>query len=70
MSIAHVAIIMDGNGRWAARRGRPRWMGHVKGAQVVRDVVAHCARQGIGQLTQNVVRRQEGRTEVDRCVYR
>lgn len=51
MSIPHVAIIMDGNGRWAARRGRPRWMGHVKGAQVVRDVVAHCAQQGVGQLT-------------------
>ncbi|MBX3175377.1 MAG: di-trans,poly-cis-decaprenylcistransferase [Gemmatimonadaceae bacterium] len=47
----HVAIIMDGNGRWAARRGRPRWMGHVKGAQVVRDVVAHCARRGVRQLT-------------------
>ena len=49
--IGHVAIIMDGNGRWAARRGRPRWMGHVKGAQVVRDVVAHSARCGVRQLT-------------------
>jgi len=48
---SHVAIIMDGNGRWAERRGRPRWMGHVKGAHVVRDVVEHCARRGVEQLT-------------------
>jgi undecaprenyl diphosphate synthase len=48
---AHVAIIMDGNGRWAERRGRPRWMGHVAGARVVKDVVAHCARVGVEQLT-------------------
>ncbi len=32
----HLAIIIDGNGRWATRRGRPRWMGHVKGAQTAR----------------------------------
>ena len=47
----HVAIIMDGNGRWAERKGRPRWMGHVAGARVVKDVVAHCARRGVEQLT-------------------
>ncbi len=47
----HVAVIMDGNGRWAEQRGRPRWMGHVAGARVVKDVVAHCARAGVGQLT-------------------
>lgn len=47
----HLAIIMDGNGRWAARRGRPRWMGHVRGAHTVREVVAHCARLGVEQLT-------------------
>lgn len=47
----HVAIIMDGNGRWAARRNRPRWMGHVRGAHTVREVVAHCARLGVAQLT-------------------
>lgn len=47
----HVAIIMDGNGRWAAGRGRPRWMGHVRGAHTVREVIAHCARVGIEQLT-------------------
>jgi len=47
----HLAIIMDGNGRWAARRNRPRWMGHVRGAHTVREVVAHCARLGVEQLT-------------------
>jgi undecaprenyl diphosphate synthase len=47
----HVAVIMDGNGRWASRRGRPRWMGHVRGAHTVREVVAHCARVGVEQLT-------------------
>lgn len=47
----HLAIIMDGNGRWATQRGRPRWMGHVRGAQTVRKVVTHCARRGVGQLT-------------------
>lgn len=47
----HVALIMDGNGRWAAQRGRPRWMGHVRGAHTVREVVAHCARLGVAQLT-------------------
>jgi undecaprenyl diphosphate synthase len=49
--IGHVAIIMDGNGRWATRRGRPRWMGHVQGAQTVRRVVSHCATRGVQQLT-------------------
>ncbi len=48
---SHLAIIMDGNGRWAAGRGRPRWMGHVRGAHTVREVIAHCARVGIEQLT-------------------
>jgi undecaprenyl diphosphate synthase len=47
----HLAVIMDGNGRWASRRGRPRWMGHVRGAHTVREVVAHSARVGVEQLT-------------------
>lgn len=47
----HLAIIMDGNGRWATSRGRPRWMGHARGARTVREVVAHCARLGVAQLT-------------------
>lgn len=48
---AHVAVIMDGNGRWASQKGRPRWMGHARGARTARDVVAHCARVGVTQLS-------------------
>ena len=47
----HVAMIMDGNGRWATRLGKPRWAGHRAGARVVRDVVEHCARRGVADLT-------------------
>ena len=47
----HLAVIMDGNGRWAERRGQPRSMGHLAGARVLRDVVAHCAAAGVEQLT-------------------
>lgn len=42
---------MDGNGRWATKRGRPRWMGHVRGAHTARELVAQCTRLGIPQLT-------------------
>ena len=47
----HVAIIMDGNGRWAAQHGEPRHHGHRAGADSVRDVVETCARAGVGALT-------------------
>ncbi|MBI3666450.1 MAG: di-trans,poly-cis-decaprenylcistransferase [Acidobacteria bacterium] len=47
----HVAIIMDGNGRWAAARGRPRLEGHRAGADAVRRVVEAAPGQGIGTLT-------------------
>ena len=47
----HVAVIMDGNGRWATRRLRPRWMGHVRGAHTAKELVEHCARLGIPQVT-------------------
>ena len=47
----HVAIIMDGNGRWAQLRGLPRSAGHVQGAKTVRRVVEASARAGIGTLT-------------------
>src|SRR2546421_4098136 len=40
----HIAIIMDGNGRWAVRRGLERVRGHQEGARTVRDVVTECAR--------------------------
>jgi undecaprenyl diphosphate synthase len=48
---AHVAIIMDGNGRWAAQRHLPRVEGHRAGIDSVRDVVETSARLGIGVLT-------------------
>jgi len=47
----HIAIIMDGNGRWAKKRGLKRTMGHEKGAQVVRDITTYCAKIGINYLT-------------------
>src|SRR4249919_3451888 len=48
---AHIAIIMDGNGRWAAQRHLPRVEGHRAGIQSVRDVVETSARLGIPVLT-------------------
>ncbi|MBB3122266.1 undecaprenyl diphosphate synthase [Massilia violacea] len=47
----HVAIIMDGNGRWATKRFLPRVAGHVKGVEAVRTVVEACAERGIEYLT-------------------
>ncbi len=47
----HIAIIMDGNGRWAQARHMPRTVGHAKGAAGVRALVESCARQGIQYLT-------------------
>ncbi|APG46840.1 isoprenyl transferase [Phaeobacter porticola] len=47
----HVAIIMDGNGRWAQSRGRPRLFGHHAGAKRVREVVECCPRLGVKYLT-------------------
>ena len=47
----HVAIIMDGNGRWAGRRGLPRSAGHVEGARTVRRIVEVAAAAGVGTLT-------------------
>lgn len=47
----HVAIIMDGNGRWAQARGLPRTEGHRKGMESVRRIIRHASRRGVGQLT-------------------
>jgi undecaprenyl diphosphate synthase len=47
----HVAVIMDGNGRWAAARGRPRVAGHIAGARAVRRIVEAAPSLGIGTLT-------------------
>ncbi len=48
---SHVAIIMDGNGRWAAMRGRPRLFGHHAGARRVREVLEACPELGVKYLT-------------------
>ena len=47
----HVAIIMDGNGRWAERQGKPRVAGHRAGVEIVRDAVKTCGELGIKALT-------------------
>lgn len=47
----HIAIIMDGNGRWATRRFLPRVAGHAKGVERVRDVVEKCVERGVEYLT-------------------
>ncbi|MDR1483856.1 MAG: di-trans,poly-cis-decaprenylcistransferase [Planctomycetaceae bacterium] len=47
----HIAIIMDGNGRWASRQGLPRYEGHRAGAVRVREITEYCAKIGIEQLT-------------------
>ncbi|GMG87508.1 polyprenyl diphosphate synthase [Biformimicrobium ophioploci] len=47
----HIAIIMDGNGRWAARRGKPASAGHRAGAERIRDVLRACRDRGVKALT-------------------
>jgi len=47
----HIAIIMDGNGRWAKSKHLPRSSGHQKGVQSVRKIVKHCAKLGVNTLT-------------------
>jgi undecaprenyl diphosphate synthase len=47
----HVAIIMDGNGRWAKQRHLPRFAGHKRGVEAVRAIVKACAERGVGFLT-------------------
>lgn len=48
---AHIGIIMDGNGRWAQKRGLPRSAGHKQGARVFREIVRYCREIGIDYLT-------------------
>ena len=47
----HIAIIMDGNGRWATRRGLPRTAGHKAGAETFRRIATHCKNLGVQYLT-------------------
>ena len=50
-SLNHVAIIMDGNGRWAKKRNLPRTAGHKEGTQKVRDIAIHASKKGVKCLT-------------------
>ena len=50
-SLLHVAIIMDGNGRWARQRSLPRTAGHRQGIRVTREVITACGEAGIKYLT-------------------
>ncbi len=47
----HVAVIMDGNGRWAEQRSKPRYAGHKAGVKPVRMIVEQAAEAGLGYLT-------------------
>ena len=47
----HIAVIMDGNGRWAQAQGLPRVEGHRRGVKSVREIVEECARLELSQLT-------------------
>lgn len=47
----HIAVIMDGNGKWAAKRSLPKEVGHKKGAEAARDIVSSCQRLGVSYLT-------------------
>lgn len=47
----HIGIIMDGNGRWAKRRGLPRKIGHLNGAKAIKSIVRHCNKIGVEVLS-------------------
>lgn len=47
----HLAIIMDGNGRWAEAHGHPRSFGHIKGTRVAKKIITECSRIGVKNLT-------------------
>jgi undecaprenyl diphosphate synthase len=51
MAPRHIAIVMDGNGRWAQKRGRPRSLGHQAGLKALRRIVEHSGQLGIPELT-------------------
>lgn len=51
INIKHIAFIMDGNGRWASKRGLPREFGHRKGAEAFRKVLDYCGELGISATT-------------------
>ncbi|NBB83237.1 MAG: di-trans,poly-cis-decaprenylcistransferase [Alphaproteobacteria bacterium] len=66
----HVAIVMDGNGRWAQAQSKPRTFGHARGAENVLPIVTECSKLGLEALTlfalssENLVRRPDHEVEV------
>ncbi len=65
----HVAIVMDGNGRWAVSRGLPRIAGHKQGAQVVHDIVAAAPAMGVAVLTVFAFSTENWKRPVDEVNY-
>jgi len=51
MQPKHIAIIMDGNGRWAKMRGMPRYKGHQEGVKVTKEIVGYCSKIGVPFIT-------------------
>ena len=47
----HIAIIMDGNGRWAKKRGLPRFLGHKEGVKAVKKIITHAAKNHLKALS-------------------
>lgn len=62
---AHIAVIMDGNGRWAKRRFLPRFAGHKKGVETVRGMVKACLERGVRYLTLFAFSSENWRRPVD-----
>ena len=56
----HIAIIMDGNGRWAKQRGLPRKMGHAAGSETFRRIATYCKNLGVEYLTVYAFSTQSG----------
>ena len=65
----HIAIIMDGNGRWATQRRLPRVAGHTRGVDAVRSVVEACARAGVEYLTLFAFSSENWRRPVDEVSF-
>lgn len=61
----HIAVIMDGNGRWAKKRLMPRIMGHKKGLEMLEEMTANCARMGVEYLTVFAFSTENWRRPVD-----
>lgn len=61
----HIAIIMDGNGRWAKERNLPRTLGHKAGIETIRDIVRECSKLGVKYLTLYAFSTENWRRPVD-----